>query len=185
MSLAQHVALEELTAAEVPILRTEIPGPRSTEIQARERPHVAPGLSALASLSGLAMQEGRGALVRDLDGNVFIDFSSGTVVNVTGYAHPKVVARIQEELEHFIHVYDYSSETRTEFFEELAAVMPPGIDRFQMYSSGAETVEAAMRAAKAYTGKHEFVSLYRAFHGKTLGALSLMGGGYKKGFGPL
>lgn len=185
MVMTQHLALENLTAADVPILRTEVPGPRSRQAQARERGHSAPGLSALAVLSGLAMAEGRGALVRDIDGNVFIDFSSGTVVNVTGYAHPRVVARIQQELERFIHVYDYSSETRAEFFEELAAVMPPGIESFQMYSSGAETVEAAMRAAKAFTGRHEFVSLYRAFHGKTLGALSLMGGGYKKGFGPL
>jgi 4-aminobutyrate aminotransferase / (S)-3-amino-2-methylpropionate transaminase / 5-aminovalerate transaminase len=185
MTLTQRVALEDLAASDVPILRTEIPGPRSRSVQARERAHAAPGLSALATLSGVAMQDGRGALVRDVDGNVFIDFSSGTVVNVTGYSHPRVVARIQEELENFIHVYDYSSETRAEFFDALASVMPPGLDRFQMYSSGAETVEAAMRVAKSYTGRHEFVSLYRAFHGKTLGALSLMGGGYKKGFGPL
>src|SRR5690348_10560779 len=142
MTLTQPVALEELGASDVPILRTEIPGPRSRSVQAREGAHAAPGLSALATLSGVAMQEGRGALVRDVDGNVFIDFSSGTVVNVTGYSHPRVVARIQEELENFIHVYDYSSETRAEFFDALASVMPPGIDRFQMYSSGAETVEA-------------------------------------------
>jgi 4-aminobutyrate aminotransferase / (S)-3-amino-2-methylpropionate transaminase / 5-aminovalerate transaminase len=62
--------------------------------------------------------------------------------------------------------------------------MPAGLDRFQMFSAGAETVEGGLRLAKSYTGKHEFISLYRGFHGKTLGAMSLMGGGYKKGFGP-
>jgi 4-aminobutyrate aminotransferase-like enzyme len=185
MVLATSAALGDLTAADVPILVTEVPGPRSRSIRAREEAHAAPGLSALSALSGLAMAEGRGALVRDVDGNVFIDFSSGTVVSVTGYSHPAVVARLKEELERFIHIYDYSSESRADFFERLADELPESLGHFQMYSSGAETVEAAMRVAKSYTGRHEFVSLYRAFHGKTLGALSLMGGSYKKGFGPL
>jgi 4-aminobutyrate aminotransferase / (S)-3-amino-2-methylpropionate transaminase / 5-aminovalerate transaminase len=185
MVMAQRPRLEDLTAEDVPILRTEIPGPRSRGIRAREEAHSAPGLSALATLSGLAMQDGRGALVRDADDNVFIDFSSGTVVSVTGHSHPKIVARIQQELENFIHIYDYSSQTRSEFFDKLADLLPEGIDSLQMYSSGAETVEAAMRLARSFTGRHEFVSLYRAFHGKTMGALALMGGGYKKGFGPL
>lgn len=176
--------LTELTATDVPILQTGIPGPRSQAVVARESAHSSPGLSALASLSGLAMREGCGALVRDVDGNVFIDFSSGTVVTVTGHSHPKVVNRIQQELERFIHIYDYASESRASFFEYLASVMPAGLDRFQMYSAGAETVEAALRLAKSHTRKSEFISLYRAFHGKTLGALSLMGGGYKTGFGP-
>lgn len=177
-------ALEQLRAEEVPILTTEIPGPRSRAIRAREVKHESPGLSALAALSGLAMKEGRGALVRDVDGNVFIDFSSGTVVAVTGHSHPDVVRVLQTELENFIHIYDYASEVRAEFFETLASMLPDALQRFQMYSSGAETVEAALRVSKAFTGRHEFISLYRSFHGKTLGALALMGGQYKKGFGP-
>src|SRR4051812_11478759 len=80
--------LEELSATEVPIIRTEIPGPRSRGIRAKEEAHASPGLSALATLSSLAMEEGKGALVRDADGNVYIDFSSGTVVSVTGHSHP-------------------------------------------------------------------------------------------------
>src|SRR5487761_579446 len=96
-------SLEDLTAAEVPMLLTEIPGPRSREVVSKEAAHMSPGLSALASLSGLAMKEGRGALVRDVDGNVFIDFSSGTVVTVTGHSHPAVVRALKRELDNFIH----------------------------------------------------------------------------------
>ncbi len=177
--------LEMLTADEVPLLRTEIPGPRSRAVHEREAPYSSPGLSAIAVLSGLAMDEGRGALVRDVDGNVFIDFSSGTVVTVTGHAHPAVVKGLQEALEHFIHIYDYASEARAAFFEYLAGQMPEQLRMFQMYTGGAETVEAALRLARSATGRHEFISLYRAFHGKTLGALSLMGGMFKKGLGPL
>lgn len=177
--------LEELTASEVPIIRTEVPGPRSRTIRAKEERHASPGLSALATLSGLAVDEGRGALVRDVDGNVFIDFSSGTVVAVTGHSHPNIVGPIQEAVGKFLHIYDYASQARADFFEYLASLVPETLTHFQMYTGGAETVEAALRLAKSYTKKHEFISLYRAFHGKTLGALSLMGGGYKKGFGPL
>jgi 4-aminobutyrate aminotransferase / (S)-3-amino-2-methylpropionate transaminase / 5-aminovalerate transaminase len=177
--------LEELAAADVPILQTEIPGPRSRAIYAREEKHSSPGLSALATLSGVAMKEGRGALVRDEDGNVFIDFSSGTVVTVTGHSHPRVVGGLQEQLENFIHIYDYSSEVRADFFDYLASLLPETLNHFQLYSGGAETVEAALRLARSYTKRHEFIGLYRAFHGKTLGAMSLMGGSFKKGFGPL
>ena len=177
--------LEELRADQVPLLLTEIPGPGSRTIQAREAPHSSPGLSALATLSGLAMEEGRGALVRDVDGNVFIDFSSGTVVTVTGHCHPTVVNGLKDALDRFIHIYDYSSAARAEFFEYLAEQLPEQLRMFQMYTGGAETVEAALRLAKAVTGKHEFISLYRGFHGKTVGAMSLMGGMYKRGFGPL
>jgi 4-aminobutyrate aminotransferase-like enzyme len=131
------------------------------------------------------MSEGLGALVKDVDGNVFIDFSSGAVVTVTGHSHPQVVDAIRTQVERFIHIYDYGSEVRAEFLDLLAELTPTGIDSFQMFTAGAETVEGGMRLAKAATKQHEFISLYRAFHGKTLGALSAMGGNYKKGFGPL
>ncbi len=180
-----HESLEDLTAADLPRLRTAIPGPRSLEIWQREARYSSPGLSALASLSRVAMKRGHGAIVQDVDDNLFIDFSSGTVVATTGHSDSDIVVGLQEELGRFLHIYDYASEARASFLEYLASVMPAGLDHYQLYTGGAETVEAALRLAKAYTKRHEFISLYRAFHGKTLGALSLMGGNYKKGFGPL
>lgn len=181
----QETPLAELSAEDTPIVRTEIPGPKSIEQWNRQAALSSPGLSAAATITHLCMDEGYGALVRDADGNVFIDFCAGTVVNVTGHNHPRVVSRIQEELERFIHIYDFLTPVRAEFFEALKECLPDNLSQYQMYTSGGETVEAAMRVATAASGgKYEFISLYRAFHGKTAGVRSLMGGAYKKGFGP-
>ncbi|MEV0611123.1 aspartate aminotransferase family protein [Polymorphospora rubra] len=185
MTAVQPTQLQNIDVSELPRLVTEVPGPRSRALVDRERVHSSPGLSALSTLSGVAVSQGFGALVEDVDGNVFIDFSSGTVVTVTGHAHPTVVQAIKAEIEKFIHIYDYTSQSRADFLDYLVSVLPEGLDRVQMYTSGAETVEAGLRLARSHTRRTEFISLYRAFHGKTLGALSLMGGGYKKGFGPL
>lgn len=177
--------LEQVQHENLPMIKTELPGPRSRAIRARELKHISPGLSAVSLISGLAMKDGLGALVRDVDDNIFIDMSSGAVVTVTGHSHPRVVEEIKNSLGRFIHIYDYGSDTRAEFLELLAEVTPEGIECFQMFTSGAETVEGGMRLAKAATKNDEFISLYRGFHGKTVGALSAMGGNYKKGFGPM
>ena len=181
----EEIPLKNLNHAEMPQIVTEVPGPRSRAIRTREDKHISPGLSAVALISGLAMSDGLGALVRDVDGNIFIDFSSGAVVTVTGHSHPKVVEAIQSQIGKFVHIYDYGSDIRAEFLDLLAETTPVGIDTFQMFTAGAETVEGGMRLAKAATKQHEFISLFRGFHGKTVGALSAMGGNYKKGFGPL
>ncbi|MCZ7568823.1 MAG: aspartate aminotransferase family protein [Ardenticatenaceae bacterium] len=181
---SQTRPLEELTVDEVPILRTQIPGPRSQQMWERGHRYDSPGLSALATLSQIVLERGRGSLIRDLDGNVYIDFAMGMVGVSTGHSHPDVRGAIQQEMEDFLHTYDMASTARVEFFESLADILPAQLQRYQMYSGGTETVEAGMRLAKSYTGKYEFIGLYRSFHGKTLGSLSLMGSGYKNGFGP-
>lgn len=177
--------LEELTMDDVPIVRTELPGPQSRALWGNESRYSSPGLSALATLSQLVLDQGLGALIRDVDGNVFIDFAMGMIGVSTGHRHPKVTSALQEELDHFLHTYDMASRARISFFELLAEVMPEQLRLFQMYSSGTETVEAALRLAKSFTKKYEFIGLYRGFHGKSLGSLGLMGVEYKKGFGPL
>jgi 4-aminobutyrate aminotransferase-like enzyme len=176
--------LEELTPSDVPVMKTEVPGPKSRALWGRERRYASPGLSALAALSQIVLEQGRGALVRDVDGNVFIDFATGMVGVSTGHCHPKVTSAIKEELDNFLHTYDMASKARVLFFEILAELMPEQLRRFQMYSGGTETVEAGLRLAKSYTKKYEFIGLYRGFHGKSLGSLSLMGTAYKEGFGP-
>lgn len=176
--------LDQLTVHEVPIVRTEMPGPRSKADWGREHRHASPGLSAAATLSQIVLDQGRGSLVRDIDGNVYIDFAMGMVGVSTGHSHPQVTAALKEELDNFIHTYDMSSKARVLFFDALAAVMPKQLQQFQMYSGGTETVEAGLRLAKSYTKKYEFIGLYKGFHGKSLGSMSLMGTAYKNGFGP-
>ncbi|MCE7988605.1 MAG: aspartate aminotransferase family protein [Caldilinea sp. CFX5] len=176
--------LEELTAADVPLIRTPLPGPRSQELWARESRFSSPGLSALATLSQLVLDQGSGALIRDVDGNVFIDFAMAMIGVSTGHRHPQVAAALKDELDNFLHTYDMASTARVDFFELLGELLPEQLRLFQMYSGGTETVEAALRLAKSYTKKYEFIGLYRGFHGKSIGSLGLMGVGYKNGFGP-
>src|SRR5205085_6235183 len=101
-----------------------------------------------------------------------------------GHSHPSIVSAIQAQAAR-ASVGSFTSEARVELVERLASHEPaPGVHRAQLYSSGSEAVESALRLAKSHTGKWEFVSFWGGFHGKTLGALSLMGSSFKQQLGP-
>jgi 4-aminobutyrate aminotransferase-like enzyme len=166
-------------------LRTVVPGPASTELRTREDAHIAPGLQGYAVMAGIAVDHAEGSAVTDVDGNTFIDFIGGIGVNALGHAHPLVTAAIQAQVAK-ASVGSFTSVGRVDLVERLAAHAPaPGIHRVQLYSSGAEAVESALRLAKSHTKKSELVSFWGGFHGKTMGALSLMGSTFKHGLGPM
>jgi 4-aminobutyrate aminotransferase/(S)-3-amino-2-methylpropionate transaminase len=166
-------------------LRTEIPGPKSTALRAREEKHLTPGLQQFAMLAGVVVKEGRGSTVKDVDGNTFIDIIGGIGVNGLGHSHPKMVEAIKKQVEE-ISVGSFTSEARVELVEKIAEHRPaPDVHRTQFYSGGSEAVESALRLAKAHTGKYEFVSFFGGFHGKTMGVLSLMGSDFKDKMGPM
>jgi 4-aminobutyrate aminotransferase-like enzyme len=123
--------------------------------------------------------------VTDVDGNTFIDIIGGIGVNGLGHSHPKMVEALKKQVEN-ISVGSFTSEARVELLEKIAEHRPaPEVHRTQLYSGGAEAVESALRLAKAYTGKYEFVSFWGGFHGKTMGVLSLMGSDFKEKMGPM
>jgi len=162
-----------------------VPGPRSQELRRREDAHMAPGLQGYAVAAGIAVQEGRGSAVTDVDGNTYLDFIGGINVNALGHSHPRFVAALAQQVAE-VSVGSFTSPARVELVERLAEQPPaPGVHRLQLYSGGAEAVESALRLAKSYTGKHEFVSFWGGFHGKTMGALSLMGSTFKHKLGPM
>jgi 4-aminobutyrate aminotransferase/(S)-3-amino-2-methylpropionate transaminase len=166
-------------------LKTLVPGPRSKELRAREDRHLAPGVQGYAVTSGVAVDHARGSAITDVDGNVLLDFIGGIGVNALGHSHPVLASALHAQLDR-VSVGSLTTEVRVELTERLAAHAPaPGVDRVQLYSSGAEAVESALRLAKSYTGKHELVSFWGGFHGKTLGALALMGSTFKQGLGPM
>jgi len=168
-----------------PFIKTAIPGPESQALRKREDEHLAPGLQNFALLAGIVVKEARGSAVIDVDGNTLIDIIGGIGVNALGHSHPEYVRAIQAQIEK-ASVGSFSSEPRINLFEQLAEHRPaPSLHRVQLYSSGAEAVESALRLAKSYTGKYEFVSFSGGFHGKTMGVLSLMGSDFKNGFGPM
>lgn len=165
-------------------VQTAIPGPRSQALFEAEQGAIAPGIQSIALLSRIAVARGEGAVVEDLDGNRFIDFSAGVAVASLGHAHPRFVEAVSKQAAK-IAVGSFTSEPRAELTRLLAEVAPGDLRRTQLYSSGAEAVEAAIRLARSKTGRSEVLGFWRGFHGKTAGVLGLLGDTFKHGLGPL
>src|SRR5207302_8995799 len=167
-------------------LRTEIPGPRSREILARKERVVAEPLSVYLPV---VIQEGRGALVTDVDGNTFIDLTGGVGCLNVGHSHPRVVAAAQEQLERFSHT-DFTIvpyEPYVELAERLLALTPISAPaKAAFFNAGTEAVENAVKFARAHTGRPAIIAFEGGFHGRTLMSLSLTSKThpYKAGFGP-
>lgn len=122
------------------------------------------------------MERGVGARVWDVDGNEYIDFAAGIAVNSTGHCHPKVVQAITEQAQKFIHIAgtDYYYEVQVRLAERLAQLAPFKENaRVFLGNSGAEAVEASIKMARWYTKRQNIIAFFGAFHGRTLGALSL------------
>jgi 4-aminobutyrate aminotransferase / (S)-3-amino-2-methylpropionate transaminase / 5-aminovalerate transaminase len=167
-------------------LRTEVPGPRSREIMERLSRVVA---TPLAINLPIVAQEARGALLTDVDGNTFVDFTGGVGVLNVGHAHPQVVSAIQEQAARFTHT-DFTIvpyEVYVEASERLLAVAPfTGPAKAAFFNSGAEAVENAVKIARLATGRAGVVGFTGAFHGRTLMAVTLTAKAdpYKRGLGP-
>ncbi len=158
-------------------------GPRSQAIFARDQEHMAPGLQSIALFSRIAMDHGRGALLVDADGKTYVDFVAGVAVGSLGAAHPHWVARMKAQAEKLVYG-SFATESRARFLELLASTTPDGLKQIQLYSGGAEAVEAAFRMAKSVTKGYEFVGFYGGFHGKTGGVMGLLGSDTRKELGP-
>jgi 4-aminobutyrate aminotransferase len=148
------------------------PGPKARELVKKDENVISPSYGRFYPL---VVESGRGCIVRDVDGNEYIDFNSGLVCLSVGHSHPKVVAAIKNQCDRFLH---YSN---TDFFyaevvnlaEKLAEITPGNFDKKVYFgNSGAESVEAAVKLAKWHTRKQRFISFISAFHGRTIGALS-------------
>jgi 4-aminobutyrate aminotransferase-like enzyme len=163
---------------------TEIPGKKSLELFNREQQFIAPGTQTIATSSKIVTAKGEGAIIEDVDGNRYIDFFAGVGVASLGYAHPAYVKYFSEQLSR-IHVGSFTTESRVKLVELLASIAPGDLKRSQFYSGGSEAVEAALRLAKSYTKKSEFIGFWGGFHGKTLGVVGLLGDTFKNGLGPL
>ena len=158
-------------------------GPRSREIVALEQKHLAPGSQSFSLYAGLAMARGQGCTLVDEDGNEYIDFIAGIAVGSVGHCHPHYVEALKRQAERLT-FGSFTTETRAKFLDLLGSITPEGLTRIQLFSGGAEAVEAALRLARAKTGKHEIVGFWGGFHGKTGGVLGLLGSDFKHHLGP-
>jgi 4-aminobutyrate aminotransferase len=171
----------------LPRLQGPLPGPCAKQIIARDQKVVSPSYTRGYPL---VARRGEGAIVEDVDGNRFLDFSAGIAVVATGHCHPRVVAAIQQQAARLIHMSgtDFYYEELVSLAERLAALSPGDAPRRVSFgNSGAEAVEGAIKLARYHTGRDKFIAFLGAFHGRTLGALSLTARktSQRKGFSPL
>jgi 4-aminobutyrate aminotransferase len=167
--------------------KLNVPGPRAKSIISRDKEVLSPSLPRSYAL---VIDHARGAEVWDVDGNRFIDFMTGIAVASTGHCHPEVVQAIKDQSEKFLHICaaDFYYQIIVDLAEKLDAIAPFREDAQTFFTnSGAEAVEAAIKLTRYTTGRQHFIAFFGAFHGRTLGALSLTASKYlqKEGFFPL
>ncbi len=161
----------------------ELPGPKSAEYIAMSEKYESPGTTRQVPL---VWESAQGVHVKDVDGNEYIDWTSGVLVANVGHCHPYHVKAIQEAAAKLLNCYDFPTPGRVTLAKRLVEITPENLDKAFLLSTGSEATEAAMRIAKRYTGKHEILSFFGGFHGRTWGAMSMAGSpGTKGGWGPL
>lgn len=162
-----HVDLEQ-----IPNIQAPPPGPKSQAMHARCTKYFK-GLSSQVKLFPVAFEKGLGCVLTDLDGNEYIDFSSGIYVTTLGHCHPKVTEAVAKYAGQLMNAHDFTTEIKTRLCEKLAEVLPGDLTGFQFYDCGTAAVEAGMRVLRASSKQHELLSCFMDFHGKTYGAVSL------------
>jgi 4-aminobutyrate aminotransferase len=156
-----------------PKIKTALPGPNALRVLAGDQQYVSPSYTRSYPL---VAKSGRGIVVTDVDGNEFYDFSAGIAVTSTGHCHPEVVAAMQKQAGELIHMSgtDFYYEHMVTLAERLSKIAPmPGPHKVYYGNSGAEAVEGALKLARYHTKRPNVIAFYGAFHGRTMGALSL------------
>ena len=157
----------------VPRLVTSIPGPASRQLIAVDEQYVSPSYTRFYPL---AVKSGRGLVLEDMDGNLFLDFTAGIAVCATGHCHPRVVAVIKQQAELLLHICgaDFYYPPLRDLAKKLAEIAPGASPKRVLFTnSGAEAIEAAIKLARYHTRRQHIIAFYGAFHGRTMGALSL------------
>jgi 4-aminobutyrate aminotransferase / (S)-3-amino-2-methylpropionate transaminase / 5-aminovalerate transaminase len=168
----------------LPAIKTPVPGPKSRAIFDEEQRYIAPGRQRISLLAGVAFDHGEGATLTDADGNTYVDFFAGVAVASLGHGHPKLARALARQASRLM-VGTFAADVRAEALRLLSEAAPGKLKRAHLYSGGAEAVEAALRLARSATKKHEAVSFWGGFHGKTGGVMGLIGDESKAGYGPL
>jgi len=170
-----------------PQIKTPLPGPRAKAIIDRDKAVVSPSYTRGYPL---VIARGEGAMVEDVDGNVFLDCAAGIAVNSTGHSHPEVVQAITDQAQKFLHMSgtDFYYEPQVRLAEELAEIAPirGGVRTF-FGNSGTEAVEACLKLSRYATGRSNVIAFLGGFHGRTMGSLALTSSKamQRRGFGPL
>lgn len=163
-------------------IKTRIPGPEGGKLLEKWHRYEA---DVVGYQAPVVWKSAKGCLVNDVDGNVFIDWTSGVLVTNVGHCHPHLVKATQRASEDLLNNYESATTYRIEAAEKLVKVLPKPLDKCFFLSTGSEAIEGALRLMKRYTGKFEILSFEGGFHGRTPGAASVGGlGGPKRKYGP-
>lgn len=171
----------------IPDIKTALPGPKAAAIIARDKKRVSPSYTRDYPF---VMAKGQGAVVEDVDGNVFLDCAAGIAVTGTGHSHPAVVEAIVGQVHKYLHMSgtDFYYEPQVELAEKIADIVPiPGEVRAFFSNSGTEANEAAIKMARYHTKRVNIIAFLGSFHGRTLGSLALTSSRsvQRTGFGPM
>ena len=178
--------MQTITKTNLPEIKTALPGPNAKKMLERDAQFISPSYTRSYPF---VMKRGYGAMVEDVDGNIFLDFNAGVAVCALGHAHPEITEVIAKQAAEFTHISgtDYYYPHQTALAEKLIEVTPGDFAKKVHYgNSGAEAMEAALKAAIYSTGRQKFIAFRGAFHGRTFGTLSLTASKFtqRKGFGP-
>ena len=171
----------------VPSIKTDLPGPKARVLLERDQRFMSPSYTRIYPL---VVARGSGAVIEDVDGNLFLDCTAGIAVTATGHCHPQVVAAIQDQSTRLLHMSgtDFYYEPQIDLAQRLAELAPGGGGKRVFFTnSGAEALEAALKLARWHTGRSRALAFFGAFHGRTYGAMSLSGSKlvHRRGFSPL
>lgn len=171
----------------VPHIRTPLPGPLSRQLIETDELFVSPSYTRFYPL---AVRRGFGTTLEDMDGNLFLDFTAGIAVCATGHCHPRVVKAIQDQAANLIHICgaDFYYQPLRDLAQKLAEITPGSAPKRVLFTnSGAEAIEGAIKLARYHTKRQHIIAFYGAFHGRTMGALSLTASkvSQRRGFEPL
>jgi 4-aminobutyrate aminotransferase len=177
--------MSTIAKTNLPEIKTALPGPQAKRMLERDARFISPSYTRSYPL---VAQRGYGAMIEDVDGNVFLDFNAGVAVCALGHAHPEIAEVISKQAREFTHISgtDYYYPHQTALAEKLSEVTPGDFAKKVHYSnSGAEAMEGALKAAVYSTGRQKFIAFRGAFHGRTFGTLSLTASkaAQRKGFG--
>lgn len=155
----------------VPDLKVTPPGPKSKEMHERAS-RIMKGYSGQVKLFPVVFEKGSGVTLTDVDGNTYIDFSSGIYVTSLGHCHPKVSEAVAHYAKQLMNAHDFTTPIKLKLLEKLASVTMGDLKCIQFYSNGTAAVEAGLRICRAASEGYEFISGFMDFHGKSYGSVS-------------
>src|SRR5580704_5010868 len=175
MSDSEH-SFEDFHFEPAPAIAGDVPGPRSCEMLAQQDELESSARSYPRSVP-VAIEEGRGATMRDVDGNTFIDFFGGAGVLNVGHNHPAVASAAGEQQKKLVHALDFPTRPKLDLMHKLKTLLPGRLRenaRFHFGGpTGSDAIEAALKLTRNHTGRETVIAFQGSYHGMTTGALSV------------